>query len=101
MTRDPGLQAERTAQAWERTAFVMAVDALLVLRAGAHADSQALLAGGGLLGVAVLAIAATTSCRRRALRAAPRAIAPAIPAVMMFVVLGCVVAGAATLAWPR
>jgi uncharacterized membrane protein YidH (DUF202 family) len=59
---DPGLQAERTALAWSRTAFAFLVNALLWLRAGLADDDSMLL----LFGVVLLALAAGFhACGRR------------------------------------
>lgn len=49
MKRDPGLQPERTMLAWSRTALVLAVNALLVLRIGLVGRQPGLAALGGLL----------------------------------------------------
>lgn len=63
---DPGLQAERTALAWSRTAFALLVNASLWLRAGLADGDRALL----LFGVALLALAAGFhACGRRRGRA--------------------------------
>ena len=54
--RDPGLQPERTALAWRRTALSAAVAAVVLLRAGLIERSvPGLLAGFGSLVLAVLA----------------------------------------------
>ncbi|MER8187028.1 DUF202 domain-containing protein [Kitasatospora sp. NPDC094015] len=47
--RDPGLQPERTLLAWSRTALLLTVDALLVLRAGLLHRQPGLSAIGCLL----------------------------------------------------
>ncbi len=41
---DPGLQPERTALAWTRTAVVLLLDSLLMLRIGVHDGSVAVIA---------------------------------------------------------
>lgn len=64
MVRDPGLQPERTALAWSRTALAMLVNALILLRAGI-VGGQAVLAGIGLL---LLAAAGLTQSVARARR---------------------------------
>lgn len=72
---DPGLQAERTALAWSRTAFAFLVNAVLWLRAGLADGDHALL----LLGAVLLALAAVFhacgSRRGRALTAGARPVA--------------------------
>ena len=47
--RDPGLQPERTAMAWTRTCAAMAVNGLLVLRAGWTGGNSALVAVAGMV----------------------------------------------------
>jgi uncharacterized membrane protein YidH (DUF202 family) len=64
---DPGLQPQRTALAWNRTALALAINALLVLRAGLKTDDQALLALGAVVGVSAGAIAVAAARRRRQL----------------------------------
>ncbi|WP_317658210.1 DUF202 domain-containing protein [Pseudomonas sp. KU43P] len=63
-SRDPGLQAERTALSWSRTGWAMLANALLALREGWHAQPAA----GSLLGCTLLIAAAAMGlygCRRR------------------------------------
>lgn len=64
---DRGLQPQRTALAWNRTALALAINALLVLRAGLQAGDKALLALGALVGMAAAAIAVAAIRRRRQL----------------------------------
>ncbi|MGM3192884.1 DUF202 domain-containing protein [Dickeya dadantii subsp. dieffenbachiae] len=44
--RDPGLQPERTRLAWSRTAFVLLVNSVLLLKAGSMKSQPLMLAGG-------------------------------------------------------
>ncbi len=73
---DPGLQPQRTALAWSRTALALLVNAAAVMRAGAARGSIAIL----LLGVMLLAAAAGMSAcgawRRRCLLDPAGPIAP-------------------------
>ncbi|MCP2163897.1 DUF202 domain-containing protein [Goodfellowiella coeruleoviolacea] len=70
--RDPGLQPERTALAWQRTAFTATVLAVLLVRAGVLHAAPLEIAAGVLASVLVLvcltavrAPAAAGSSRRR------------------------------------
>ncbi|XBS68490.1 DUF202 domain-containing protein [Acerihabitans sp. KWT182] len=60
--RDPGLQPERTRQAWDRTLFVMMLDAVFFLRIGFINGNLAVTVAGWLLLSLVLGV---LMCRRR------------------------------------
>ncbi|GLU90763.1 DUF202 domain-containing protein [Agromyces sp. NBRC 114283] len=65
--RDPGLQPERTALSWTRTALVVAVNALLALRTGLVAGEPWLIVTGTVLFFAAGAVGAVGGIRRREL----------------------------------
>lgn len=67
--RDPGLQAERTALAWTRTAVAILVNAVLVLRTGIAGHSVVLMA----LSLTLLMAAALTFMHGKRRAAALRA----------------------------
>lgn len=67
-TGDPGLQPERTALAWSRTALALAVNALLSMRAGFVAGEPWLVAVGAVLFATSGAAVAVGTVRRRQLR---------------------------------
>ena len=88
--RDPGLQGERTALAWQRTSLAVFANGLLALRSASVARSASLTA----LAVALLIAAGAAFCygawRRRHLLSshsaiAPRAIAMALTALVTLV----------------
>lgn len=66
-TGDPGLQPERTALAWSRTAMALAVNALLSMRAGLVAGEPWLVVVGVLLFAASGGAIAIGTARRRQL----------------------------------
>lgn len=96
---DSGLQAERTALAWSRTAIAFLVNAMLWLRAGLADDDSALL----LFGLALLALSAGFhACgrtRARALMTGARPV-PAHAALMralaLCAALACLLAAVAS-----
>ncbi len=91
--RDPGLQPERTALAWRRTALAMTVNAILVMRTGMTGRSRALMIAGVLLGACALMLMGASVLRRRQLAAgAPSAPSQGLLAATTLAVLaaaGC------------
>ena len=93
-TPDPGLQAERTALAWTRTAFAVLANALIALRTGYVSGSTPLLT----LAMTLLLSAACTfifaSLRRHALlREAAAPVPSAVMASMTAIVLAACLTG--------
>lgn len=79
MTRDPGLQPERTALAWQRTGLSAGVVAILLLRIGVvHEAPLELVAGGLALAVGVFGW--LIGSRRPENRGAPRRVLLAMTA---------------------
>jgi uncharacterized membrane protein YidH (DUF202 family) len=65
--RDPGLQGERTALSWTRTALVITVNALLALRSGLVSGEPALTVVAVVLLVAAIGTVLYGNLRGRAL----------------------------------
>ena len=78
MARDPGLQPERTALAWSRTALAM----LVLLRTGLVDEPSSLATCGGLLLVGAGWMQAVAVVRRRRLCEAGQALAGPMPATV-------------------
>jgi uncharacterized membrane protein YidH (DUF202 family) len=81
-TGDPGLQPERTALAWSRTALAIAVNALLSIRAGFVAGEPWLVAIGVLLFATSGAAVAIGTVRRRQLSGERLVITPPAGALL-------------------
>ena len=82
--RDPGLQGERTALSWTRTALVIAVNALLALRSGLISGEAALTLVGVVLLVAAIGAVLYGNIRRRALAGhGGHQVPPAAPALAL------------------
>ncbi|WP_354641288.1 DUF202 domain-containing protein [Kitasatospora camelliae] len=96
--RDPGLQPERTLLAWSRTALLLVVDAVLLLRTGLVRRQAGLTVLGGLLAAAAAGFYGYgLRRRRRAGRSpggAPEAVR-ALPVRVLAVVVAVVAAGCA------
>lgn len=74
--RDPGLQPERTALAWGRTALSLALNAILFLRSGLQEQHFGLLATGVSLCAGAAVVARMSTRRRTELRDGFRAPPP-------------------------
>lgn len=95
LPRDPGLQAERTALAWNRTGLAVLVNALLALRSGWSGRLAPITALGLVLLLAAAAIMLYGAWRRRSLLcggAVTAAPAHAIGAVVAITLLACGIA---------
>jgi uncharacterized membrane protein YidH (DUF202 family) len=85
--RDPGLQAERTALAWNRTGMAILVNALLVLRAGLSSERHAITTLALVLMLAAGALFVFGAWRRRHLigghgHVAPPTLAPVLTTIV-------------------
>jgi uncharacterized membrane protein YidH (DUF202 family) len=94
---DPGLQPERTALAWQRTALALTVGALLALRILSPVLGPWSLAAG-FAGIALAAIIWVAAGRRaRQTRTALLGSAQPLPDARLLLLLALVIAGGAAL----
>ncbi|MFF1573687.1 DUF202 domain-containing protein [Leifsonia sp. NPDC058292] len=84
--RDPGLQGERTALSWTRTALVIVVNALLALRSGWVSGQLLLTAAGIVLVAAAIGAVLYGSRRGRALAGRTHEVPPAAPTTAIAIV---------------
>jgi ABC-type branched-subunit amino acid transport system permease subunit len=94
--RDPGLQPERTALSWTRTALVVAVNALLALRTGLVQGEPWLVVVGAVLFATAGAVAAAGVLRRRELDAGSFAPAPWLMGAVAVATVASAAVGVAT-----
>lgn len=93
--RDPGVQAERTALAWNRTGLALTANALLAIRAGMVNEAPLLLFLGGTLLLAATMLVPLGGWRKRQLLGpgTPRAPRPyLLLAVCTVAMLACATA---------
>ena len=98
---DPGLQAERTALAWTRTAAAVGVNALLTLRAGLTQDRPWVMRLGAVLLLAAIAVAIYSVVRRHQLRCmgTPAAISVCMVTCATVLALVACLVGSAGFCW--
>lgn len=93
MTRDAGLQPERTALAWTRTSVAMGLNASLVVRMGLQSKDRAIISLGLVVILAALMLYGAGHYRRRLLSQSVM-----VPPMQMMFLSGACVAFAASAA---
>jgi uncharacterized membrane protein YidH (DUF202 family) len=96
--RDPGLQPERTALAWRRTAMAALVNGALLARATAQTHSSTLMAVAGLVVVSACLMCAVGWHRQRTLTQGSRPTAPHAALAALLVGTVWIACGAAVVA---
>jgi uncharacterized membrane protein YidH (DUF202 family) len=94
--RDPGLQGERTALAWSRTALALAANAALTIRSGLTNQAPPVLFLGAVLLVAAAMLVPLSGWRRKQLLKAQKPIS-AQPRLLLAVCLLAMLASAAAI----
>jgi uncharacterized membrane protein YidH (DUF202 family) len=94
--RDPGLQSERTALAWSRTALALAANAALTIRSGLTNQAPPVLFLGAVLLVAAAMLVPLSGWRRKQLLKAQKPIS-AQPRLLLAVCLLAMLASAAAI----
>jgi uncharacterized membrane protein YidH (DUF202 family) len=92
---DPGLQSERTALAWSRTAMAVLANALLAMRAGIVGQRWPITALGIALLVAAAAVMTFAALRRRQLSSGQGPSSsplPMIQSTVVFALIACMTA---------
>jgi uncharacterized membrane protein YidH (DUF202 family) len=93
--RDPGLQSERTALAWNRTALAGLTNGGLALRAGIVSDQWPIMMLGGILLVTAVAIITFGVLRKSCLANGEHVLAPrptTMAATTAFALFACATA---------
>lgn len=92
MNRDPGLQPERTALAWSRTAIAIGVNGFLILRGGIQSREAAVSALG--VALAGFAVYVAFAARRRQVELSEAVAAKPFPLLLPCISGATIVGGA-------